>query len=160
MQRLLQDLRYGVRMLLKQPMLTLIAVLTLALGIGANTAIFSVIDTVLLRPLPFQSPERLVSVWSTDLQNPSSKKTVSELDLSDWRAESRSFESFGAWFTMDLTLGGGSEPMRVKVKGTQGDLFGVLGTAPMLGRVLRPGDHFAAVLSYKLWQRRFNADLN
>src|SRR5262249_33784597 len=121
-----QDLRYGVRMLLKKPTFTLIAVLTLALGIGANTAIFSVIDAVLLRALPFKDPERLIAVWSTDLRNPLSKMPVSSLDMKDWATQSRSFESFGSWFTIDLSLTGNGEAMRVKGKGIDGDLFGLL----------------------------------
>ncbi len=158
MHTLWQDLRYGVRTLLQRPGFTLVAVITLALGIGANTAIFSVIDAVLLRPLPFKEPDRLVAVWSTDLRNPQSKLPVSGLDLADWRAQSRSIESFGAWFTMDLRMTGGGEPARVKAKGAQEDLLGLLGVAPMHGRVFRPGDHYAVVLSHAFWQRKFNAD--
>jgi len=158
MQTLLRDIRYGVRTLLQRPGFTLVAVVTLALGIGANAGVFSVIDAVLLRPLPFKEPERLVAVWSTDLRNPQSKLPVSGLDLADWRAESRTVESFGAWFTMDLTMTGGGEPVRVKAKGVQEDLLGLLGVAPMHGRVFRAGDHYAVVLSHAFWQRKFNAD--
>ncbi|MGH9838515.1 MAG: ABC transporter permease [Blastocatellia bacterium] len=158
MQTLWQDLRYGARTLLEKSGFTLVAVVTLALGIGANAGVFSVIDAVLLRPLPFKEPERLVAVWSTDLRNPQSKLPVSGLDLGDWRAESRTIESFGAWFTMDLTMTGSGEPARVKAKGVQEDLLGLLGVAPMHGRVFRAGDHYTVVLSHALWQRKFSAD--
>ncbi len=158
MQTLWQDLRFGARMLMKNPGFTLIAVATLALGIGANTAVFSVVDAVLLRPLPFKEPSALVAVWSTDLRNPQSKLPVSALDLADWRAQSRTVESFGGWFTMDLTMTGSGEPARVKAKGVQEDLLGLLGVAPMHGRVFRAGDHFAVVLSHAFWQRKFNSD--
>jgi putative ABC transport system permease protein len=158
LEQLMQDLCYGARMLWKQPGFTLIAVLTLALGIGANTAIFSVVNAVLLRPLPFKEPERLVAAWSVDLRNPQGKLPVSALDLIDWRAQSQTVESFGAWFTMDLTMTGRSEPLHVKAKGTMADLLGLLGIAPLHGRVFQPGDHYAVVLSHALWQRKFNAD--
>jgi putative ABC transport system permease protein len=160
MESLLKDLRYSIRMLGKNPGFAWIAVLTLALGVGANTAIFTVIDAVLLRPLRFAEPERLVSVQTTDERNPQSRLPSSWLDVADWRARSQSFEGFGTWFTIDLTLTGGGEPMRVKGKGVEGDLFGLLGVPPMLGRVFRAEDHYAVVLSYGLWQRRFNSDPN
>ena len=160
MQALLQDLRYGARMLLKNPGFTLIAVITLALGIGANTAIFSVIDAVLLRPLPFKDSARLVAAWSTDLRNPQAKQYVSTLDLADWRTQSRSFEQLAGWFIYDFTLLSGGEPRRVKGSGVDGDLFTLLGVQPMLGRVFRADDDKVAMLSYGLWQRRFKGDPN
>jgi putative ABC transport system permease protein len=152
--------RYGLRTLLQKPGFTLVAVVMLSLGIGANTAIFSVIDAVLLRPLPFWEPERLVAVWSRDLRNPQSKLPVSGADLADWRARSRAVERFGGWFTMDLTMTGRGEAVRVKAKGAQEDLLGVPGVAPLHGRVFRAGDHFAAVLSHRFWRQRFNSDPN
>src|SRR2546422_4012305 len=98
MQTLWQDLRYGARLLLKQPGFTLIAVLTLALGIGANTAIFSVVNAVLLRPLPFKDSERLVMVWNRGAEAAGGDRTpLAVADLLDWRAQNRSFESVGAF---------------------------------------------------------------
>ena len=158
MERLLQNLRYSVRMLRKNPGFTFIAVLTLALGIGANTAIFSVIDAVLLRPLPFKEAERLVAVWSTTERNPQSKQHVSSPDLADWRAQSRSFESLSGWFIYELTLTGNGEPVRVKGAGVNGDILTLLASAPELGRTFRPEDDHVVVLSHRLWQRRFNSD--
>jgi putative ABC transport system permease protein len=155
-----QDIRYGVRMLLKSPGFTAVAVLTLALGIGANTAIFSVIDAVLLRPLPFKESDRLVAVWSTDARRGLSKQYVSSPDLSDWRSRNRSFEHLTGWFTYEFRLVGGGDPLRVKGTGVDGDVFTLLGVAPMLGRTFRAEDDRVVVLSHGLWQRRFNADPN
>src|SRR5262245_42026514 len=104
MQTFWQDLRYGARMLLKRPGFTALAVLTLALGIGANTALFSVINGVLLRPLPFQQAEKLMTLWSADLRRAESKEGTSWLDLSDWRAQNRSFERLAGWTEIDHTL--------------------------------------------------------
>ncbi|MBA3386428.1 MAG: ABC transporter permease, partial [Chthoniobacterales bacterium] len=91
------DLKYAVRMLLKAPGFTAIAVLTLALGMGANSAIFSVVDTVLLRPLPFENPEQLVSIWGTSLKDPSSRETDSFPDFYDYREQSQSFSAMAAY---------------------------------------------------------------
>ncbi|MCI0490161.1 MAG: ABC transporter permease [Blastocatellia bacterium] len=158
MERLLQNLRYSVRMLRKNPGFTVVAVLTLALGIGANTAIFSVIDAVLLRPLPFKESERLVAVWSTTERDPQSKPHVSFPDLADWRAQSRSFESLSGWFIYEFTLTGSGEPVRAKGAGVDGDLLALLAVAPELGRTFRPEDDHVVVLGHSLWQRRFNSD--
>jgi putative ABC transport system permease protein len=153
-----QDFRYGARTLLRRPGFSLVAIATLALGIGAVTAIFSVIDATLLRPLPFKDPDRLVTVWSMNRQNPLSKMPVSTLDLKDWQRQARNFESFASWFTMDLTLTGGGDATRVKGKGVSGDLFGLLGVTPPIGRAIRDGDHYTVTLSHRLWLRQFNAD--
>src|SRR5581483_2282933 len=104
MQTLLQDLRYGMRMLVRHPGLTLVAVLTLALGIGANTALFTVINSVLLRPLPFRDSAALVNVWSADTRLPELKNWTSWLDFADRRARGRSFERLAAWTEIDHTL--------------------------------------------------------
>jgi putative ABC transport system permease protein len=106
MQTLWQDLRYGARMLLKKPGFTLIAVLTLALGIGANTAIFSVVNAVLLRPLPYAEPERLVALWESDTQRPESRNSISYPNFFDWRAQSKSFERMASYYTKDMSLTG------------------------------------------------------
>jgi putative ABC transport system permease protein len=160
MNTLWHDIRYGLRSLLKEPGFTVVAIITLALGIGANTAIFSVIDAVLLRPLPFKDPERLVAVWSTDSGRGLSKQYVSYPDLTDWRAASRSFEHLGGWFGYDMTLVGDGEPARVKGVGVAGDLLAALGVQPVVGRTFRADDDRVVVLSDELWRRRFNADPN
>jgi len=156
-----QDLRYGARMLRKQPGFTLIAVLTLALGIGANTAIFTVVNGVLLRPLPFRESGRLMSVWSTDTRRAESKSWTSYPDFVDLRAQSRSFERLAAWTEIDHTLTEGEEPQRVRCAWVTADLFALLGVSPKLGRAFDAAefkaDQHVVILSHALWQRRFGA---
>ncbi len=157
-----QDLRYGARMLMKKPGFTLIAVITLALGIGANTAIFTVINGVLLRPLPFQESDRLMMIWSTDRRRGEAKEWVSTLDLADWRAQSRGFEQMAGWFEIDHTLTEGAEPMRLTCIWVTADFFPLLGVHPMLGRFFEPAEFKTAeprtvVVSHSLWQQRFGA---
>jgi hypothetical protein len=167
MQTLWQDLRYGARRLLQQPGFTAVAALTLALGIGANAAIFSVVNGVLLRPLPYKEPERLMMIWEANdrvRNNP-----VSHQNFTDWRARQQSFEFFsafsGRWGGPE-TVTGGSEPERAYVVSVYRDFFSVLGVAPIVGRVFlpeesQPGATPVAVVSYGFWQRRLggNADL-
>ncbi len=162
-----QDLRFAARNLGKQPGLVLAAVLTLALGIGANTAIFSFVDSVLLTPPPFRDPERVVVAWAS---NPEASKAfgVNELPLSnavfyDWQRESRSFESLALLQSDRMNLTGDGEPDQLGVVRVAGDLFGVMGTPPAVGRPLQPADDApgkpaAVVLSYNYWQRRFAGD--
>jgi putative ABC transport system permease protein len=154
---LLQDLRYGARMLRKSPGFTIVAVLTLALGIGANTAIFSVVNGVLLRPLPFRDPSRLVliaekssfPIISTSYEN-----------YLDWRDQSQSFESMEATRAGSVTLTGAGEPERLNVRMATAGLFPMLGINAQIGRTFLPEEDRAggtpvALLSYGLWQRRF-----
>jgi putative ABC transport system permease protein len=154
---LIQDLRYGVRMLWKSPGFTIVAVLTLALGIGANTAIFSVVNGVLLRPLPFRDPSRLVliaekssfPIISTSYEN-----------YLDWRDQSHSFESMEATRGSSITLTGAGEPERLNVRMATAGLFSMLGINAQIGRTFlaeedRAGGTPVALLSYGLWQRRF-----
>jgi predicted permease len=161
MQTLLQDLRYGIRMLAKSPGFTAVAVLTLALGIGANTSIFSVVNTVLLAPLPYKDSGRLVMVWGT---NPREKIfPVSPAVFSTWKAENHLFEQIAA-STDDLdTITGSGEPEMVIGYDFSADYFHVLGAKPELGRTFlpeedRPGGPNVAVLSDNIWRRRFSAD--
>src|SRR5262245_45148736 len=114
MQTFLQDLRYGIRMLLRKPVFTLVAVVTLALGIGANTAIFSVVNAVLLRPLPFADPDRLVWMWGS-IRNFGEQASVSPLDFLDYREQNRSFEQFAAAITVPIpfNLTGSGNPERL-----------------------------------------------
>ncbi|NOT62137.1 MAG: FtsX-like permease family protein, partial [Acidobacteria bacterium] len=162
MQTLWQDLRYGARMLLKQPGFTLIAVVTLALGIGANTAIFSVVNAVLLEPLPYGEPERLVWIWGN---RNGGRSSVSPPDFLDYRVQQSSFEQFGASFTIasPVNLTGGSEPERLNSRIVTANYFDLLGARPRYGRVFKAeeeqyGQHRVAVLSHGLWQRRFGAE--
>ena len=108
MEAIIQDLRYAVRILLKSPLLTCVAVLTLALGIGANTAIFSVLNAVVLRPLPYQDPDRLVTVWETIAGN--DKRSAAPGNFTDWREQNRTFSDLAATFYGNFNLTGDGEP--------------------------------------------------
>ncbi|HXN74656.1 MAG TPA: ABC transporter permease [Candidatus Acidoferrales bacterium] len=154
---LLQDLRYGARMLRKSPGFTIVAVLTLALGIGANTAIFSVVNGVLLRPLPFRDPSRLVLIAE---KSPFPVISTSYQNYQDWRDQSHSFESMEATRASSITLTGAGEPERLNVRMATAGLFPMLGINAQLGRTFLPEEDRAggapvALLSYGLWQRRF-----
>ena len=166
MKTLWQDLRYGVRMLLKKPGFTLIAVLTLALGIGANTAIFSVVNAVLLRPLPYHEAGRLVVPVSVNPSRGFDNSSVSYADYLDWK-KAGIFEQVavidGTEDHADLS-GGVGEPERVRLAVVSEDYFAVLGATPLLGRTLQPDDYStpgparSLVISNTLWQRRYGSD--
>src|SRR5215510_15138545 len=163
MESLLQDLRFGARMLMKQPGFTLIAALTLALGIGANTAIFSVVNAALLRPLPYSEPDRLVQIWQTNPQANRWGDWVSYPDFRDWRERNTVFEEVGACRTWAFNLTGSDSPESMAGAYVSASLFTVLGVKPILGRTFlaeedRPGANRVAVISHGLWQRRFGAD--
>ncbi len=157
-----KDLRYGARMLLKQPGFTLIAVLTLGLGIGANTAIFSIVNAVLLRPFPYQAPERLVIVQ--ERFSAAEGITVSYPNFVDWRAQNTTFASIAAVRANEsFNFTGAGEPERLQGRLVSAEFFSTLGIQPMLGRDFlaeedRPGATPAVILSYGFWQRRFGAD--
>jgi putative ABC transport system permease protein len=159
-----QDLCYGVRILGKNPFFTLVAVMTLALGIGANTAIFSVVNAVLLRPLPYEDPDRLVVVWGFNPQI--GREETSLPDFVDWREQSQSFEQMAATVGGNYTLTSVEESERLIGAAVTAEFFNVLRINPILGRSFlrdedRPGAPRVVVLSYGLWRRRFgsNADL-
>jgi len=159
-----QDLRYGVRTLWKSPGFTYVAVLALALGIGANTAIFSVVNTVLLRPLPYNAPERLVWLWETSPRNDIPKEVASYPNFNDWRQQNQNFEAVAAFSNTAPSLtGNDGEPERLPGAAVLGDFFTVLGIEPALGRKFlaeenEEGKHRVAILSHGLWQRRFGGD--
>jgi putative ABC transport system permease protein len=160
MDTLWQDLRYGLRLLLKKPAFTLIAVLTLALGIGANTAIFSVVNGVLLSPLPYPDPAQLVMVWETDLARGTTDIGASLPDFREWQSRNQSFAQIAAYSTADYNISGTDEPERVIGATVSTDFFPLLGINPEQGRgFVREegvyGKHRAVVLSDALWQRRF-----
>jgi len=159
METLVQDLKYGARMLVKNPSFTAVAVLTLALGIGANTAIFTVVNGVLLRPLPFRDPSRIVLVIERNAQFPSITST-SYLNYKDWRDQSSSFESLEASLFTYLTLTGRGDPERLPARRVTAGLLPMLGIVPVAGRAFLPEEDRAggppvAMISYALWQRRF-----
>src|SRR5438270_2963926 len=134
---LLQDLRYGLRMLARNPGFTVIAVLALALGIGANSAIFSVVNTVLLRPLPYKNPERLVMVWEENSKQGFPRDTPSPANFLDWRDQNQVFESMAAIVEASFNLTGAGDPERIDGRGVSAGLFSLLGVAPQLGRAFR-----------------------
>jgi putative ABC transport system permease protein len=157
MQTLLQDLRYAFRLLLKTPTFTVIAVLTLALGIGANTAIFSVVNAVLLRPLAYKDPSQLILVAE---KNSFSIISTSFQNYVDWRAQSSSFESLEATRATTITQTGAGEPQRLNARMMTAPMFGLLGVDAHVGRIFRADEDRAgatpvAILSYGLWQRQF-----
>ena len=158
-----QDVRYGIRSLRQTPAFTAAVVLTLALGIGANTAIFSVVNGVLLRPLPYGEPERLVVVRQTLNQPTTPSLGFSEKELLDFRAGSRTLEGLVEYHTMSFTLLGGKEAQRVQTGVVSPDFFDLLGVQPLLGRSFRaeddrPGADAVLMLSYDYWQRRHGGD--
>lgn len=164
MHTLWQDLRYGARMLLKHPGVTAIAVLTLALGIGANTAIFSVVNAVMLRPLSYRNPDRLVSLWENVPGR--GRWRVTPANFLDWKTQNRVFEDVAAFGGTTLTLTGGGEPEQILGTRVSNGYFSVVGVEPMLGRLFvadeyEPGKGQVVVLGHDFWQRRFggNKDL-
>ncbi len=158
----LQDVRYGARLLARNKAFTAVSVLTLALGIGANTAIFSVVNELLLRPLPFPGAERIVMLWEVSPEGRHQNNT-SPANFRGWREQSTAFESLAAFTDQRVNLTGGGEPEEVPIQLATPELFQVLGVEPILGRGMRPEDALAdapnvAVLSHGLWQRRFGGD--
>src|SRR2546425_11992643 len=163
MESLLQDLRYGVRMLLKQPAFTLIAVVTLALAIGANSAIFSVVNAVVLRSLPYPQSERLMMVWLFNPRQGIDKDITSFPNFEDWRKQSRLFDSLAGYSGINYNLTNAGDPEQLRGAIVTADFFHTLGIEPEEGRTFaadenRPGRRKVVGLSGGLWQRRFGAD--
>jgi predicted permease len=164
MHRYPQDFRHALRILRNQPGFTAVAVLTLALGMGASTAIFSVLDAVILRPLPYGAPDRLVLVKEWIPKAIPDPIPVCAPDVVQFQRENQSFESLAAFWGGQFDLSGGTEPLRVNVARVNANLFSLLGVQPSLGRAFsseedRPG-HMVTLLSYGLWQRQFGGDPN
>lgn len=158
MTSLLQDLRYGVRMLFRNKGFTLVAMISIALGAGGNTAMFSIINSVLLRPLPFKDPGRLAAIWSVNNKLDNGGRFMSYPDFSDFRAANQTFEGMAAWSLRDFVITGRDEPLRVHAAVVDASLFSVLGTPSLLGRTFDAGneaDRQAVILSYALWKERF-----
>ena len=158
-----KDIRYGIRSLLKRPGATVIALITLALGIGVNTAIFSAVDSVLLRPLPLKEPERLVSIWEQGLREGVSQNEVAPANYFDLRSQNQVFDGVGAFGDLSINLTGEGEPERLEGQVVTANVLSILGVQPALGRTFLPeedqvGQHRVVVLSDALWQRRFNRD--
>jgi putative ABC transport system permease protein len=156
----LQDLRYAGRMLSKQAGFTAVAALTLALGVGANTAIFSVVEAVLLRPLPYRHAERVVVVWENNRVRSRSHNVVNPATFLDWKDQAKSFDEMAAFVDQRYNLTGAGEPEEVPSQVATPNLFRLLGAEAALGRTFTPEDVAAgredvAVISHGLWQRRF-----
>jgi len=162
-QTLWQDVRFGFRMLLKKPGFTTATVITFALGIGANTAIFSVISAVLLRPLPYPEPDKLVMVWEKRIREGVNDNAVSPADFRDWKARNQVFANIAALTETTLDLAEGGEPERVAAGQVSAAFFDTLGVPPALGRGFldedeQPGRNRVVILNHELWRRRFGAD--
>ena len=163
MSALLQDLRHGVRLLLRAPGFTLLAVSALAIGIGANTAVFSVINAVLLKPLPYAEPDRLALVWERNLPRNRVTNPVSPGNYLHWRELNHSFDDLAAVTpAFNFTLTGAGEPVEVPGQLVTGQFFPIIGIQPVIGRLLTLADDQprarVAVISERLWARRFNRD--
>lgn len=161
MNSLWHDIRYAVRVLAKQPGFTLVVVLTLALGIGANTAIFSVVNAVVLEPLPFSESQRLVAVQGTDVHLGDMHRTLSYPDFADFRAQNRTLESVGIYDRSTSTLTGSGEPLHIDASIVSANVFDILRAQPLLGRTFiasedQPGTR-VAILSHHLWTSHFGA---
>ena len=164
MDTLIKDLQFAIRSLVKRPGFTAITLIALALGIGANTAIFSLVNAVILRPLPYPDSDRLVWMYG-NIRNGGNRASISPLDFLDYRNQNKTFEQFAATSTIPLpiTLTGSGEPERLQTSLVTGNFFQTYGVAPILGRTFtleneKPGQNQVAVLSYALWQKRFGGD--
>jgi putative ABC transport system permease protein len=162
METLLQDIRYGARVLARHKAFTAVAVITLALGIGANTAIFSVVNELLLRPLPYRDAERIVMLWEVTPEG-RHQNTTSRKNFLAWREQSKSFETLAAFSDQRANLTGVGDPEEVSTQIASSGLFNVLGVDAVVGRTftkddIQPGAPHVAVLGYGLWQRRFGGD--
>jgi putative ABC transport system permease protein len=160
---LFNDLQYAIRSLLKHPGFAAIAVLTLALGIGANTAMFSVINGVLLRPLPYQEPDRLVTIWEESPERDMFQMPVSIANLRDWVEQSQTLDQISAYTFSDLNLTGTGEPVQLDAVRVSANLFSLVGATPLLGRTFLPEDDKegaarVVVLSHATWKNRFGSN--
>ena len=160
-----QDIRFGLRMLARNPGFTAVAVITLALGIGANTAIFSVVNAVLLKPLPYADPDRLAVIWVTEPSAPGGLFPDTGPDFRDWQVMNRSFEGMSAVTIAGATLTGSGEPLQLRGLSVSPNTFQLLGAQPQLGRSFSPdegptGHNHVVILSYGLWQSAFGGQKN
>jgi putative ABC transport system permease protein len=163
MEALIKDLRYSIRSLLKQPAFTLIAVATLALAIGGNSAMFTVVNAVLLRPLQYPESDRIVMLTGLNTVRGIAQSNMSAPDFADWQKQSQAFDQMAGFVVTGFVLRNGDETERVLGTLVTGDFFSLIRVAPLRGRVLQPGDQQpgkdnVAVISYGLWQRRFGGD--
>ena len=158
-----QDVQFSFRTIRRNPGFAVVAMLTLAIGIGANVAIFSVVHGVLLEPVPFSNPDRLVLIWETDMNRNVLRGTIAATELLDWRTMNHSFDQISAWRQMFYTITGNGEPEQVWGSQVTGNFFRLLGVTPALGRDFQsddeqPGHDQVAILSYRFWQGHFGGD--
>jgi hypothetical protein len=163
MDNVLQDIRYAIRLCRRTPGFTAIAVMALALGIGANTAIFTIVNAVLLEPLPFRDPGRLVVMWETNARRPGRPNVLAPSNFIRWRERATAFERTAPFYDYRINLTGSGAPEEVVGMDVTPDFFPTLGVTPLVGRAFAddegPEGHDAvAILSYGLWQRRFAGD--
>ena len=159
----MQDLKYALRMIVKHPVFSAVAIVTLALGIGANTAIYTVVEAVLLEPLPFEDPDELALLWTRNDAENQDNYMVSPMDFDDWRTTNATFESMAAyWPTTGTITEVDGNATRVRVVYTTEDFFDLVGAAPFAGRTFNeddgPGSTGVVILSHGFWQRRFGGD--
>ena len=163
METLWNDLRYGWRVMRRSPGFAAVAILTLAIGIGANAAIFSIVNGVLLRPLPFRDSSRIVTIWETDANRNVFRGTASPAEFLDWRDLNHSFAELSGWRSLLFTITGSGEAEQVHGSQVSGNFFRMLGVGPVIGRDFssedeKPGREQVAILTYALWQRHYGGD--
>jgi putative ABC transport system permease protein len=163
MRTLWQDVRFGIRVLFKSPGFTAVAVLAVALGVAANTAIFSVVNAVLLEPLPYKEPGRLVMVWESNVQNDLHQNSVSPANLIDWKEQTTVFDDMAGFFDRRTNLTGDGDPVELPVQFVTPNLFNIIGVEPLMGRGFMPDDvkpdaQRVVVIGNGLWLRRFGGD--
>ncbi|HSD46075.1 MAG TPA: ABC transporter permease, partial [Pyrinomonadaceae bacterium] len=162
---MVNDIKFSLRLFAKNPVFTFVSLVTLALGIGANTAIFSLVNSILLKPLPYREPDRLVRMLQASPKLGLPTWGVSQADFNAYREQNRSFETMAIYLSDGINLTGDGEPERLPVSNVTADFFKVLGVNPILGRTFQegediPGKNDVCVISYGFWQRRFAADPN
>jgi putative ABC transport system permease protein len=163
METLWNDLRYGWRVMRRSPGFAAVAILTLAIGIGANAAIFSIVNGVLLRPLPFRDSSRIVTIWETDANRNVVRGTASPAEFLDWRDMNHSFAALSGWRSLLFTITGSGEAEQVHGSQVSGNFFRMLGVGPVIGRDFssedeKPGREQVVILTYALWQRHYGGD--
>src|SRR5215471_4242020 len=164
MENLLRDVRHGLRNLFKSPGFTTAAILALGIGIGSVTAIFSILDGIVLRPLPFKDPSHLVMLWETNASKSLDHEPISPVNFLDYRSLSHTFSDATAWWNPDFTLTDDTnEPIHINAIETLSNFFSVLGVEPALGRTFSTQSLFVPgateiVISHRLWESRFHAD--
>src|SRR5437762_1474684 len=163
MTSLLQDVRYAIRMCLRTPGFTAVAVVALALGIGANSAIFTLVNAVLIERLPYRDPERLVVIWEINGRRPNRPNVIAPANFLRWQDRTDVFERMAAFYDFTVNLTGSGDPEQLVAQAVTPDFFPTLGAVPLIGRVFAAdegptGHDDVVVLSHALWQRRFGAD--